>query len=76
MNMRRLALSCRWLSSAILSVATLSMVEVSPWLATSENVNRQDKKSSAFDGFTPRKRFVVTLHPIVAFCPTVSCYIC
>lgn len=54
--MSRLALSCRWLSSAILSVATLSISLLSPWLPTSTNVKRKGNNREAFDGLTPRKR--------------------
>lgn len=68
MNMRRLALSWRWLSSAILSVATLSIALLSPWLPTSTNVTRKGNNGSAFDGLTPRKRLSVI--PIVTFCET------
>lgn len=70
MNMSRLALSCRWLSSASLSVETLSIALLSPWLPTSKNVNRKGNNRRAFDGLTPRKRLGV--NPIVNFCETVN----
>lgn len=70
MNMRRLALSWRWLSSAILSVATLSIAWLSPRLPTSTNVSRKGSSSSALCGLTPRKCLGAV--PIVTFCQAVT----
>lgn len=70
MNMSRLALSCRWLSSASLSVETLSIALLSPRLPTSRNVKRKGNNGGAFDGLSPRKPLGV--NPIVALRETVT----
>lgn len=68
--MSRLALSCRWLSSAIISVAALSIALLSPRLPASKHVNRRGQDRSDFDSLTLKKHFRV--NPIVAFCETVT----
>lgn len=64
MNMRRLALSCRWLSSANLSVATFSIGSLSPRLPTRTNAQRKDSNRTALDGLIARRR--LRLESIVA----------
>lgn len=67
----RLALSCRWLSSAIISVAALSIGLPSPrLLPPSKNVSRKSHDGNNFHVVTPGKR--LGFNSIVAFCQLVT----
>lgn len=70
MNMSKLALSCRWLSSAILSV-TLSNTLLSPRLWTNKAVSKTGSKNGGLNVFrlsnSLRRNFIVALWEKITF---------